>query len=56
MSQAVDECVTDCLGQVCFRAPRGRAKGVPLHQGIPSSANLPTWPPEETRLRMPSDG
>jgi hypothetical protein len=54
-SRATDEHATGRLGQVHLGAPRGWAKGVPLHRGIPSSVNSPPWLPEETRLRMPMD-
>jgi hypothetical protein len=38
------------LGQARLGAPRSQAEGVPLHQGIPPSANSSPWPPKETRL------
>jgi hypothetical protein len=50
MSRATDEHVTARLGQARLKAPRGRAKGMPQHRGIPSSANFPPWLSEETRL------
>jgi hypothetical protein len=45
-----------CLDQARLGAPRSRAEGVPLHQGILPSVNLPPRPPEEMRLRMPANG
>jgi hypothetical protein len=44
------------LGQACLRAPRSWAEGMPLHRGIPPSANSLPRPSEETRLQMPADG
>jgi hypothetical protein len=44
------------LGQARLGAPCSRAEGMPLHQGIPPSVNSPPRPPEEMRLRMPTNG
>jgi hypothetical protein len=41
MSRAADERVTGRLDRAHLRAPRGRAKGVPLYRGISSSTDSP---------------
>jgi hypothetical protein len=48
MDRAAYDYVIGRLGQAHLRALRSRAEGMPLHRGIPPSANSPPWPPKET--------